>query len=104
MAKFYVGQRVRLARAMQPQNMGLTGTIREFIGETVIGAAIGRFGKANCCCDWDDGTRDGITTNDIGVSYWTHTDQLELLIKPDNEAGDWAELGFHPSQFNRVQA
>jgi len=96
MSKFYVGQRVRLARAVFPVNQGKTGRVREFFKEEKS-----HRGVVNCYCDWDDGSRGGIDRNPDGRLSATHTDQLEPLIQPDNEATTWEELGFHPSQFVR---
>lgn len=53
--KFFVGQRVRLARAAQPKNEGLTGRIRELWPKDLRG---GNGIDLNCSVDWDNGDRD----------------------------------------------
>lgn len=77
MAKFFVGQRVRLVRACKPSNSGLTGRIREIHPEVV-----GEGGVAiNCRCDWDDGTSDA-------WGHWgTHTSRLEPILPSGHRAG-----------------
>lgn len=97
MAKFKVGDRVLLVRPCMPENYGKTGVIREIFAELLAEG-----GVVNCYCDFDDGTRGGIDLLPDGKIRATHTDQLEPILRPDNEVGDWAELGFHPSKFQRV--
>ena len=74
MARFYVGQRVRLARPYNPRNAGLTGRIAEMYPEEVPAFD----GIVNCAVDWDDGRRD--TRYDEDGGYGTHTDQLEPIL------------------------
>lgn len=92
MSKFYVGQRVRLARPKHAKNKDRTGAIREFFSERKIGS--GDF--ANCCVDWDDGMRGGIDRDELGVIRYTHTDQLEPLQPERNQTIAWSECVWKP--------
>jgi hypothetical protein len=76
MAKFFVGQRVRLARPVHPENLGLTGRIREFIEPlpSING------GKVDCCVDWDNGDRDGFTRGKNGLIVRTDSGRLEPIL------------------------
>jgi hypothetical protein len=89
MAKFYVGQRVRLVRAFWQRNSGKTGVIRELWSFEMPS---NEGNPLNCSVDWDDGTKS------IGESEWgaiegsaTHTSRLEPLVPP-HEACDDAEF------------
>lgn len=84
MARFYVGQRVRLARPFFAKNAGLTGIVVELWSRELPDAA---GGFLNCSVDWDDG-RKSIRELDWPCSgRATHTDRLEPLTPP-HEACD----------------
>lgn len=74
MSRFFVGQRVLLARPARKRNKGKTGRIRELWPEEVEGFP----GPVNCSVDWDDGVRDA--SYDEDGSWATHTDQLEPVL------------------------
>lgn len=79
MSRFFVGQRVLLARPYYPQNAGKTGRIRGFCEVQMTFGGIG-----DCLVDWDDGDRDGCTGRD-GFRHWTASHQLEP-IQPSGAA------------------
>lgn len=87
MTSFYVGQRVRLARPVYPENRGLTGRIRQFTDPRQL--SDGSVG--NCCVDWDNGDRDGITILRTGRRAFTNTNQLEPITPQGHRP---AELTF----------
>ena len=65
MSAFYVGQRVRLARPLHPENSDKEGVITE------LGLRIFAWnGFANCCVRWDS----PVTGN------YSHTNQLEPIL------------------------
>lgn len=84
MAKFFVGQRVKLVRPRYPENMGKTGRIARLGLRVMIHD--GSF--SNCFVDWDDGDRDGISTGRLGRILSTHTDQLEPVHPDGHRAGE----------------
>jgi len=88
MASFYVGQRVRIKWSFRhPHHVG----------------AVGRISEGPCdYYDLDNSVYEGYTL-DVYEDFGFEADQLEPIINPDNEIGDWSELGFHPSQFDRVK-
>lgn len=65
MAKFYVGQRVRLVRPGNPVNMGHTGVIRRFFPEKFSVTYV-----VDCEIAWD-------RPMDERFSNYTHTSRLE---------------------------
>lgn len=84
MSRFFVGQRVVLARPMFPENAGKTGRIRGFCEvEMLFG------GVADCEVDWDDGDRDGFPGSD-GFRHWTATHQLEPILPSGHRSGDYS--------------
>lgn len=78
MSKFFVGQRVRLARPDQPKNYGVTGFIF-YLGEIKFGQLFNgeRCEDANCAVRWDHG--------DWSVQY---THQLEPILPDGHRAGE----------------
>jgi hypothetical protein len=92
MSKFYVGQRVRLARPVRPENKNKTGTIREFITPKLN---IDGY-MSNCNVDWDDGLRDGFDRGPRGRLLVTSTDQLEPLKPERNQTIAWSECVWKP--------
>lgn len=82
MAKFFVGQRVRLVRPFFPENAGCTGTIMEFSDSDSI-HLYRRFRgvSINCLVRFDGEYK----------SYGQHTDQLEPLAPP-HIPGSWEAI------------
>lgn len=80
MAKFFVGQRVRMARPVNPVNEGITGRIREIWTRP----AMSRDGYVNCSVNWDNGGRDTSERAQCGTA--TNTDQLEPILDQKHEA------------------
>lgn len=74
MAKFFVGQRVRLVKSFRG-NEGLTGKIRT---TDLVGLA-SNWSNFDCLVNWDDGTRDGPLSKGFSGSatrFW----QLEPIL------------------------
>ncbi|HZF98279.1 MAG TPA: hypothetical protein VEY92_08565 [Pseudoxanthomonas sp.] len=67
MSRFFVGQRVRMARPVHEFNLGATGRIKEFFDEVAMSG-----GRANCFVLWDRPV----------IGWLSHTDQLEPIL-PD---------------------
>lgn len=84
MAKFYVGQRVRLARPVYIENIGKTGVVVELWSRNRP-AVDG--GVLNCSVDWDAGEKSLREAQWPGSGAATHTDRLEPLVPP-HEACD----------------
>ena len=74
MSKFFVGQKVRLARPHYPENEGMRGVIAELYPESQLAIT----GTVNCAVDWENGTRDSRSYELGGLA--THTDQLEPIL------------------------
>lgn len=96
MAKFYVGQRVRILWSSGwPELKGETGIIvskspdRGVLGDSEWLVAPDVWGTAEAPHPSDNGA----------TRFGPSSEQLEPLIKPDNEVGSWEKLGWHPSQF-----
>lgn len=96
MSKFYVGQRVRLARPFCQKNHGLTGVIRELSDEPFVSKHGTVWSRAvNCFCDWDNCLRDG--PYELGFNGTAcHTDQLEPLQPERNQTIAWSECVWKP--------
>lgn len=90
MSAFYVGQRVRIRAVCDMETarmVGKEGVVNELDCENETGE-FGLIGVDSC-----------------GEDDWCFfPSQLEPILRPDNEVGDWAELGFHPSEFVRETA
>jgi hypothetical protein len=84
MARFYVGQRVKLVRPFYLHNFGKTGVIKVILPEEVDCL---EGGKVNCEVEWDDGEQ-----GDPTWRWMNHTNQLEPLCKDDDEVGSWDAL------------
>lgn len=83
MAKFYVGQRVKLVRPNYPINLGLTGSIRE------LGLHVDTIhGVADCVVAWDKKPWLPIPMDRV----FNNTNQLEPLCKDDDQVGSWDAL------------
>lgn len=76
MARFFVGQRVKLARPYQPRNLGKCGRIFELWPYAVESSSEGEW--VNCSVHWDSGESDGGFDAPDGDA--THTDQLEPIL------------------------
>lgn len=74
MSTFKVGQRVRMARPVKKENLGLEGRIRAIFPET---PALG--GPVNCFVDWDRASSGNAS----------HTEQLEPIVPP-HEASQYS--------------
>ena len=89
MSKFFVGQRVRMARAVKVSRNGKEGRIAEFYPQELPANG----GVVNCAVDWDDGDSDlrycGIEGN---TNLATHTDQLEPILPSGHRASDFANV------------
>lgn len=105
MAKFFVGQRVRIKWSLKwPELSGCEGTV---VGITDGSKSPTRGPHGSGPGLYYEVVPDGCTSNLLplatsptGVSYFAPSpDQLEPLIKPDNEVGSWEKLGWHPSEF-----
>jgi hypothetical protein len=87
MSRFYVGQRVRLARPTHERNRGNTGTIQKF-GEWPCGTRTRLGGlttaDTDCLVLWD-------YKASTGISNLQHTDQLEPLTDPGREVVSWSD-------------
>lgn len=92
MSKFFVGQRVRAAKADNPENIGLTGVITH-IGWWQTGDRLPYSGyvmaksrsHADVCCDWDSALAGG------GLQFGpANSDYLEPIISE----------GAQPSEFS----
>jgi len=78
MARFYVGQRVKLVRPLHPRNMNETGTVADF--QCFAKGTLGRRRIAPIDCNI------GIRWDGDGVIYSQHTEQLEPLTPPHQPA------------------
>lgn len=105
MAKFFVGQRVRIKWSLKwPELSGCEGTV---VGVTDGSKSPTRGPHGSGPGFYYEVVPDGyisnlllLATSPMGVSYFAPSpDQLEPLIKPDNEVGSWEKLGWHPRQF-----
>jgi len=108
MATFYVGQRVRIVFCEVHKGIiGMEATITSPLktykdgGTTWLGYGVSVDGYEF------DSSRKTVDVpypeSPLGVmSLFPPPEYLEPILRPDNEIGDWAELGFHPSQFQRV--
>ncbi len=86
MAKLFVGQRVRLVRAIsRPDRNGMTGRIRGYDPRhvTTIGTRPAFF------VDWDDGERDGYMRDGFS-GYVTIPDSIEPILPSGHSAGDFS--------------
>jgi hypothetical protein len=98
MSAFYVGQRVRIRYARNPNFSHLEACE----------------GVVTHCGPWKDGDTlptgmlcDGIADFMIicaGVHGTCVADQLEPIIDPGHEVTTWEACGFHPSEFAGVEA
>lgn len=88
MAKFYVGQRVRLVRPVYQENLNRTGSIGRFFEELLA-----LDGPVNCCVNWDDGRVDGVFYEN-GLLTMTHTSQLEPIVDDGHKKIEWSECIF----------
>lgn len=68
MAKFFVGQRVKLVRATNPQNNGMTGTIVRFEDTPLGTLAANGLTTIHCNC---------VVNYDADRMHFEHTDRLE---------------------------
>jgi len=97
MSRFFVGQRVRLARPFFPAHEGITGTIVEFFPH--VDDALGN--QLNCRCEWDQTER--LLPACRGGKV--HTDRLEPLTDPGREVVSWADCVWKPQHLrSRVEA
>lgn len=86
MARFFVGQRVKLARPDHPKNYGKEGFINSIFPP--IFADDGSV--CNCCIAWDDGDWDGVPAAN-GDWHASHTSQLEP-ITDSNQLVSWQSM------------
>lgn len=79
MSRFYVGQRVRLVRPVQPENLGLEGHISALFPDKSPGLVDGL--GWNCDVVWDDRPIRG---------HMCDTAQLEPIFPEGHRAGDYS--------------
>lgn len=100
MAKFYVGQRVRIKYSpTYPELGGQEGTIL-CLPKDHPRFAPDRYPWWNIA-EWivvPDSWGSEYSPEEKGI-FCPISDQLEPLIKPDNHVVTWDEMGFHPSDF-----
>lgn len=78
MAKFFVGQRVRMARPVNRENFGAEGRIRAFLPREFM--VIG--GLVNCIVDWNRPT----------TGQASHTEQLEPILPEGHQPSEFETL------------
>jgi|SRR6478609_151594 len=89
MAKFYVGQRVKLARPFYQKNLNITGVIRSLHEPFTLT----RGGKCDCFVNWDNGSKDGPGFAEAGEPWTgTHTSQLEPIQPEGWKKISWEEM------------
>lgn len=80
MSRFFVGQRVKLVRPLQPKHLGFTGVVIALFAEQ---RTIEPTYPINCDIKWDYKIADDTHTQ-------THTSRLEPIIPDGHRAGDFS--------------
>lgn len=96
MAKFFVGQRVRILWSDGwPELKGEQGTIVA----KALNAGLRGISEWEVAPDTWGTHKAPHPAPDGGEVFAPNSAQLEPLIKPDNVVGSWEKLGWHPSEF-----
>jgi hypothetical protein len=94
MSKWFVGQRVKLARPIKPSWLGAEGHIYTLLDkEYPPGTAVAENGLSNtipvnCIVVWDCD----------GETHMQHTDQLEPIVPEGMQPASWEDTVWDPSR------
>lgn len=93
MSKWFVGQRVRLARPVKPEALGWEGFIAEIFDKEYPPGTPCIEGVSSTACDcsvlWD--------TMTDGIPSIQHTNQLEPILPDGQKPAEWEDTLWNPN-------